>query len=352
MFGTALYYPTIDIQDEDWLKTAYLFWDGIKTIVPESMVDTAYSNNTTRYLAGVGYLKPEVINSDMPMLAGLVKTVKMYAQTEEGMACLNQRAPEDVYINPYDDARGQFYLHHDKLPYEVQRLVADKMGEDGWARVSDNFADFYMTLLANKIASQKSMALLTPSVPLNDFSNNFTIDTYRQPFSIARSRAESIGRCMLTKLVIDGITIDPLTSMEDLSIFKERYRDELRNFRDGFDEISKMDLPPDITIEGIEQRAKDIYENRFLGAYHDLQQSLNGFGIHFIVGGVGTLAFSEVSTSFNELLNSFDHPVNLVLGAGALLAYKGYKTIRENQELKRKHKMSYLLSIEREIGRR
>lgn len=64
------------------------------------------------------------------------------------------------------------------------------------------------------------------------------------------------------------------------------------------------------------------------------------------------MAFSEVSTSFNELLNSFDHPVNLVLGAGALLAYKGYKTIRENQELKRKHKMSYLLSIEREIGRR
>lgn len=36
-FTKALYYPTIDILNEDWLKTAVLFWDEINTIVPESM---------------------------------------------------------------------------------------------------------------------------------------------------------------------------------------------------------------------------------------------------------------------------------------------------------------------------
>jgi len=39
MFSKALYYPTIDISDEGWLKTAYLFWDGVRTIVPESIAD-------------------------------------------------------------------------------------------------------------------------------------------------------------------------------------------------------------------------------------------------------------------------------------------------------------------------
>lgn len=352
MFSKALYYPTIDISDEGWLKTAYLFWDGIRTIVPESMADRAYDNNTTTFLAEVGFLEPIIVRPDSNILRPLVKVVKKYAQTEEGMACLNQRAPEDVYINPYDDERSQFYLHHEKLPLEIQELVADKIGRDGWARVSDNFADFYMTLLANRIASQRSLELLTPSSSLSSFTAGFSAETYHQPFSLARSRNVAMGRSMLTKMVIDGITIDPLTSIDDLRVFKERYRSELLNFRDGFDEISKMELPPDITIEGLEQMARDIYETKFLGAYRDLQVSLNGFGIHFLVGGMGTIAFSDVSTCFNDFLKGLEHPVQLAIGAGALLAYKGYKTVRGNLETKRKHKMSYMLAIERELGRR
>ena len=39
IFSKALYYPTIDISVEDWLKPAYLFWDGIRTIVLESMAE-------------------------------------------------------------------------------------------------------------------------------------------------------------------------------------------------------------------------------------------------------------------------------------------------------------------------
>jgi hypothetical protein len=304
------------------------------------------------YLAEEGFLKPIVVGSESKFLRPIVKVVKEYAQTEEGMACLNQRAPEDVYINPYDDERSQFYLHHEKLPLEIQELVADKIGRDGWARVSDNFADFYMTLLANSIASQRSLELLTPSSSLSSFTAGFSAETYHQPFSLARRRNEAMGRSMLTKLVIDGITIDPLTSIDDLRIFKERYRPELLNFRAGFDEISKMELPPDITIEGLEQMARDIYETKFLGAYRDLQASLNGFGIHFLVGGMGTIAFSDVSTCFNDFLKGLEHPVQLAIGAGALLAYKGYKTVRGNLETKRKHKMSYMLAIERELGRR
>ena len=352
MFSKALYYPTIDISDEGWLKTAYLFWDGIRTIVPESMADRAYGNNTTMFLAEVGFLKPIIVKPNSNILRPLVEDVKKYALTEEGMACMNQRAPEDVYINPYDDERSQFYLHHEKLPLEIQELVADKIGGDGWARVSDNFADFYMTLLANRIASQRSLELLTPSSSLSSFTAGFSAETYHQPFSLARSRNEAMGRAMLTKLVIDGITIDPLTSIDDLRIFKKRHHSELLNFRAGFDEISKMELPPDITIEGLEQRARDIYETKFLGAYRDLQESLNGFGIHFLVGGMGTIAFSEVSTCFNEFLKGLESPVKLAIGAGALLAYKGYKLVRENCEIKRKHKMSYMLAIERELGRR
>ena len=352
MFGTALYYPTIDIKDEDWLKTAYLFWDGLRTIVPRSMAGYAYGNNSTMFLAEEGYLKPIEINPDLPLLKTLVKTVKKYAETEERMTCLNQCVPENIQINPYHDDRSQFYLHHEKLPFEIQQLVADRIGDDGWARVSNNFADFYMTLLANKIASQMSLAILTPSLPLNDFSTNFSVNTYHQSFSLAGRCSSQIGRCLLTKMMIDGITIDPLTSFEDLRIFKERHQEELKNFRDSFAEMAKMDIPEDITIEGLEQKAKDIYENKFLLAYQDLQNSLKGSGIRYLIAGAGGLVFSDVSTTFNELLKGLDAPIRMAFGACAVLVVSGYKTYKDNQNLKRKHKMSYLLSIERELGRR
>ncbi len=33
LFSRALFYPTIDIRDEEWLKTAYLFGDEINVTV-------------------------------------------------------------------------------------------------------------------------------------------------------------------------------------------------------------------------------------------------------------------------------------------------------------------------------
>lgn len=35
-FLNALYYPSIDITNINWLKTAVLFWDSVSIIVPES----------------------------------------------------------------------------------------------------------------------------------------------------------------------------------------------------------------------------------------------------------------------------------------------------------------------------
>lgn len=61
---------------------------------------------------------------------------------------------------------------------------------------------------------------------------------------------------------------------------------------------------------------------------------------------------ADISTWFNDLLSGLPGPYQFALGAGAMLAYKGYKTVKENKEIKRKHPMSYLLSIERELSAR
>ena len=70
MFESALYYPTIDIKNDAWLKSAVLFWDRIETIVPESM-QQPYLRRTTRQLEDAGILIPHRVNPFSEDVRGL-----------------------------------------------------------------------------------------------------------------------------------------------------------------------------------------------------------------------------------------------------------------------------------------
>jgi hypothetical protein len=54
-YGKALYYPHIQIQDENWLKLALLYWDGLRRIVPDSVVPN--DSNAVRALVDEGILE-------------------------------------------------------------------------------------------------------------------------------------------------------------------------------------------------------------------------------------------------------------------------------------------------------
>lgn len=355
MFGSALFYPTIDIHNEEWLKNAYLFWDKIYTIVPAGLGPDVYKNNTTSFLNDVGYLQPIRVAPESPVVRGTVQAVKDYAQTEEGINFFNKAYPmESVYVNgdnPYMDARGGLYLHREKLPLVVQEMIADRIDQNGWARVSENFADFYMTVLANRIASQNSLALLTSNPIHEAMSCEVSHRRLSSGVPLAPGEAASIGRCLLTQMMIDGIAINPLTSIEDLDFFKSRYQEELFNFRNGFEEMANMDVPDDITFEGLERKVRDIYNNTFMPAYNDLKNALRGLKIDFIAGGFVSLMSSSFSECFNKLLSQLSENYKIIVGAGAMLSYVGYETIRHKRKLRRERSMSYLLSIERELGR-
>ena len=80
----ALYYPWIDVCDEAWLKTALLYWDSVRTIVPES-IDTPYSTNTGRALEDAAFLTPLRVHSGMEEIEELAEDVLKYLGTAESM---------------------------------------------------------------------------------------------------------------------------------------------------------------------------------------------------------------------------------------------------------------------------
>ncbi len=60
-FMVALYYPWIDFRDEGWLKSAILYWDSMRTIVPAS-ISHPYSSRTAHQLQEAGILPPDASN--------------------------------------------------------------------------------------------------------------------------------------------------------------------------------------------------------------------------------------------------------------------------------------------------
>lgn len=345
----ALYYPTIDIYDEAWLKNAYLFWDGIRTIVPLSLARQAYRNRSTQFLEGEGYLQPILVNPSEPVVRNLVSKVKRYAKSKEGIACLNQEAFFNGESNPYSDDRAAFYLHSEKLPLVIQEMLEDKVGKDGWARVSENFANFYMTLLANDIASRKSLTLLTDYSTLAGLTTKCIEDSVKRQFTVASMPPSATCQSLLIKMIIDGIRIDPNTSFIDLRSFKKHHRDELNNFRSGLDEITSMSVPDGIDYDGMVQTVSDIYERKIRLPYNDLKAALRGAHINFLTD-ISSLAYTGITTKVLGVITNLSAPMQLLVGTGIYVAVECIKNYANECNLKRTSKMSYLLSIDNELG--
>lgn len=288
------------------------------------------------------------MNPSEPVVRNLVSKVKRYAKSKEGIACLNQEAFFNGESNPYSDDRAAFYLHSEKLPLVIQEMLEDKVGKDGWARVSDNFANFYMTLLANDIANRKSLTLLTDTQTLANLTTKYSENSVK-PILTAGVSASTTCQSMLIKMIIDGIKIDPLTSLYDLKSFKDHHRDELNNFRNDLDEISNLNVPDGIDYEGMVQAVGDIYERKVKLSYNDLKAALKGARINFL-NDISSLCYTGISTVFLDTLTNLSKPMQLLTGAGIFVAAKCIKDYTNKRNIKRTSKMSYLLSIDKELG--
>lgn len=117
-FSNALYYPTIDIQDLNWLKTALLFWDSISTIVPESL-DEPYKHDDTKYLAEIGFLKPIRVNSSDNSVIGIEDDIINLMSSSEFIHSLENMPKND----------SKYGLWSSKMSYKVREKMDDYLEE-------------------------------------------------------------------------------------------------------------------------------------------------------------------------------------------------------------------------------
>jgi len=368
MFEKALYYPTIDIHDERWLKSAVLFWDRIETIVPESE-DHPYRRRSTRILQEEGFLFPRLVNPFCEEVSDLEKDVIRFMDKPEGkksfikpwgvsaVSMANRRYLTEEERAYNDDRRRayltdkmsgiyrDFYIHVEKLPMMLRERLAGHVNEDGYVWASRGFMSFYMTLLANRICQNNRLALLTDRVNQNNLSNKILIEGLA-PAGL-RAREQKMKRGMMYQIIMDDIKIAPNTRMETIVQYKKDRRHELALFRAEMDRLTAFDIEG-MNAKDIEHEIWSIYTKQVKPAMDGVKATLKDSGINWW-SGIGTCVFTGLLPAVIGF--GADLKTNIAIGTSQCLglALTTVPYVRKRMEMSGSP-YSYLVKMDQQLS--
>ncbi|MCC6189055.1 MAG: hypothetical protein IT318_08465 [Anaerolineales bacterium] len=370
----ALFYPWIDIRDEAWLKTALLYWDSVRTIVPES-IDAPYSTDAGRALEEADFLVPLRVSSGMDEIEELTEDVLAYLGTTEGAELLiAERGGHryDIHVEKLPYQLGRLAeIHPEKLPYEIRhvlhKLAAPSERGPEWLRVDERFADFYMTLLASRLAERVGACLLT-SIPAADrLAVSARLDAQLnglipwgmhrhwrrwreyEAFGPRHRMPRHLAPGMLANLAIERVGIAPDTPIDRLLEFREKHRDELAQFRTKVEQLAAS-VEADLPAEALRQRITDLHTREVVPAISNLKAALKGRRIRWLSDGLLKVAFLSAGSSTMLVMAGLAVPTALLAGAGISLITTGIMYNVDRRESLRENPFAYLLSVEQELS--
>ena len=239
-FGIALYYPYIHIQDEDWLKSALLYWDGIRRIVPPHYPpeDTKEVRNAVE--SGL------VLDTDpVPYALGAEQRFRdlVMPLLREGSVVGN----DDMFGGSrLALAHGFRFVHVDKMTYGLREdlrrrgLLAD---HGDWGYLSPELAGFYMMCLALEMSGRIQAPPVTDEMALEESGQYLLFDADRRKPIAPGAKTHGV---MLSL----GVPFPAPRDLHDVSLsrvitFNRKRADERRRFRlaveEAITEVSKLD---------------------------------------------------------------------------------------------------------------
>lgn len=358
-FTKALYYPTIDIENWDWAKSAALFWDNIQTIVPKS-IKKPYGGKVTRILSDEGVLTPHFVSPDLQVVRNLSEEVIKFLETNEGFDYLIKGKGQTTTIHEDKlprDVRRLSTMHPEKLSHEIRYMLDEGMGRDDWIEVDTRFAGFYMSLLANKICEKERFVLLTDDSFASNLTEKARLDNQKKVFGRERHwrRYEPttlhLSQGLLSNLTLKGIRFSPETKVQDILKFKRKHQDELGLFRQNLEKLVSS-IPEETPFEALQQHVEDIYINEFKPAYNNFKKALSGFKLKWINDHIMKVAFFKGGTgALLPFLLGATIPQALLAGAGISVVTSAISYNNAKQEMLRENPYSFLVSAENELNK-
>lgn len=330
----ALYYPSIEFQNYEWLWSASLLWDRIYRIVPEGYEPDEPDNVRALTEAGeIGIpIRPDAYVRPL--------AEEFLLKVESGRW--------DAAALVFDVPEAYATLHQDKVDVQLRDMLISKGKAEAhgeWLHVPTDFEALYMTYLAERISRDNDLQMLSNSPAAWSGATYFKYDGNVRDFP-----NEKLTHQLASLIVRDFIPEDVLQiSPDSLIKFRDKYKGERQRFvtaiREAAKEISNF------TDEVVyKDRIEDLREN-IEKALADYRASLRDLRISGWTG-IKTITF-PVLTQIAVCVAGHDlspKTLSVISGIGIGVGLvSGLSSMREKEALlKRSCDYSYLLQLERE----
>lgn len=355
-FTRALYYPFIDIQNSDWLKTAVLFWDSLSTIVPVSYRNP-YNHYHSEYLADIGFLQPYYVYPEHTSVVDIEEDIINILHSPEflrNIAISNNRPTDRIFDEKMSFRIRKelelYMLYPDKISHKLNKQLRPYY-QNGVFHLDSCFAYAYMLTLANKICEDQSIALVTDDVVSANCTSPIRLGTqaaFTAKYRGHRHRERLYEQGLLLDLIVRGLSIVPDTSLSDVIQFKERHKDELGLFRTKLAKLTE-NVSTNTSIDALQQEIHDIYLNEFLPAFNNFKAALKSSGIRWIADNFLKVSLFSVGATSVPIILGLAAPQALLAGAGVSLLASSISYNVDKKEKLRENPYSYLLAAEREL---
>jgi hypothetical protein len=233
-----LYYPSFEVQNENWLKFALLYIDKLKPIVPYS--GDKYISEYSKVIYNESDLlesyRPEYSEALKATLDALDILEKILANPQRYSPVFRSSQIDEIWRNP---KRYHNTLFRDKYTDELESfMIKNRLGEKSveGINLSRELAILYMTIFAQAISDSKSLSPITDVSDLDRFSIfvRHRDQTEKEKFIIAQKLFEIKLPEKIERIPIEKILA--LRKREDFKTKLKAFHKSLKDFLEGDDE--------------------------------------------------------------------------------------------------------------------
>ncbi|MGD0573412.1 MAG: hypothetical protein ABSB11_10400 [Sedimentisphaerales bacterium] len=268
-----LYYPSFEVQSDDWLKFALLYIDKLKPIIPWS-AQKELSDKHVKVFNETDLLEPLYPTPEDAWLASL-DAIRVIEEVVKKPKVYSGIIKEPDFINHWRAPSNQkCTIYSEKYSYDFERYcIENSFGRnvsEGIA-IPNTLGFLYMSLLAQIMGDDKSLP------PITDYKEYYELECIaRRPNKKLAEKIDIAKGLLKLKIPknLHQISLDRIIQFRNCKGFKERlhaFHDELDKYFDDLEQ-GKAD-------RGFLDRRDSIFQQ-----YSDEIVQLGGEGIQFGLG--------------------------------------------------------------------
>lgn len=210
--SSALYFLSIEFQNEDFLRRSLLYWDKIKRIVPEGYLPN--DSDFIKELTDAGMVQNIVVSyNTLEVVADRFVSQLKSPNRAAGLSLTS--------YNLHSDDKEYVRLHHSKIYFVLQDILKE-IGympqfpdKNGFYHVEADLTGYYMLVLAFEEAKRRRIQLATDSNEIWSITPSFIEEN-----NIAEHSADTDNVTCLTSMAIENILPSNVSRFSSLDIIR------------------------------------------------------------------------------------------------------------------------------------